>query len=136
MTAGTPPFNREEMINPDDLAELAATVIALPNTTAVAELLANCRLEDTLWPERPGPRRDGDDGILHPGAGWTVASDDDQVPRRLRQRLAARVRDQHDIDDAHADFVLEAEERGLDRDDHARLEGVAASAVDDQRLDP
>ena len=39
---------REEMIVPTDLAELAATVIALPNTASVAELLVNCRLEDTL----------------------------------------------------------------------------------------
>jgi NAD(P)-dependent dehydrogenase (short-subunit alcohol dehydrogenase family) len=39
---------REEMIAPEDLAELVATVIALPNTATVAELLVNCRLEDTL----------------------------------------------------------------------------------------
>ncbi|GAB4193846.1 MAG: SDR family NAD(P)-dependent oxidoreductase [Thalassobaculales bacterium] len=37
-----------EMIDPADLAELAATVIALPNTAAVAELLVNCRHEDML----------------------------------------------------------------------------------------
>ena len=48
MTAGTDRIGREEMIDPDDLAELAAAVIALPNTAAVAELLVNCRLEDTL----------------------------------------------------------------------------------------
>ncbi len=39
---------REEMIAPEDLAELVATVIALPNTATIAELLVNCRLEDTL----------------------------------------------------------------------------------------
>ena len=39
---------RSEMIDPADLAELVATVIALPNTASVAELLVNCRLEDTL----------------------------------------------------------------------------------------
>jgi NADP-dependent 3-hydroxy acid dehydrogenase YdfG len=38
----------EEMIQPDDLAELVATVIALPNNAAVAELLVNCRREDAL----------------------------------------------------------------------------------------
>ena len=41
-------FPREEMIDPADLAELVSTVIALPNTAAVAELLVNCRLEQTL----------------------------------------------------------------------------------------
>ncbi len=39
---------REEMIAPEDLAELVATVIALPNNATIAELLVNCRLEDTL----------------------------------------------------------------------------------------
>ncbi|WP_299617153.1 SDR family NAD(P)-dependent oxidoreductase [Pelagibius sp.] len=48
LTAGTNKISPEEMIDPGDLAELAATVIALPNTAAVAELLVNCRLEDTL----------------------------------------------------------------------------------------
>ena len=48
LTAGSNKISREEMIDPDDLAELVATVIALPNTAAVAELLVNCRLEDTL----------------------------------------------------------------------------------------
>ena len=48
MTAGTDRIRREEMIDPADLAELAATVISLPNTAAVAEVLVNCRLEDTL----------------------------------------------------------------------------------------
>ena len=48
MTAGTDKIRREEMIDPGDLAELAATVISLPNTAAIAELLVNCRLEDTL----------------------------------------------------------------------------------------
>jgi NADP-dependent 3-hydroxy acid dehydrogenase YdfG len=37
---------REEMIQPEDLAELVATALALPNNAAVAELLVNCRLED------------------------------------------------------------------------------------------
>ena len=38
----------EAMIQPADLAELAATVIALPNTASVAELLVSCRFEDSL----------------------------------------------------------------------------------------
>ena len=38
----------EAMIQPADLAELVATVIALPNTASIAELLVNCRFEDTV----------------------------------------------------------------------------------------
>ena len=38
----------EAMIQPADLAELVATVLALPNTASLAELLVNCRLEDTV----------------------------------------------------------------------------------------
>lgn len=37
-----------DMTQPADLAELVASVIALPNNAAVAELLVNCRLEDML----------------------------------------------------------------------------------------
>lgn len=48
LTAGVTKITRVEMIDPTDLAEMAAMVIALPNTAAVAELLVNCRLEDTL----------------------------------------------------------------------------------------
>ena len=48
LTAGVTKVAPGEMIDPDDLAELVATVIALPNTAAVAEMLVNCRLEDTL----------------------------------------------------------------------------------------
>jgi len=48
LTAGVTKITREEMIDPTDLAEMAAMVIALPNNAAVAELLVNCRLEDTL----------------------------------------------------------------------------------------
>jgi NADP-dependent 3-hydroxy acid dehydrogenase YdfG len=39
---------REEMTNPADLAKLVATVVALPNTASVAELLVNCRYEHML----------------------------------------------------------------------------------------
>jgi NAD(P)-dependent dehydrogenase (short-subunit alcohol dehydrogenase family) len=37
-----------EMIQPEDLAEMVATVLALPNNASVAELLVNCRFEDML----------------------------------------------------------------------------------------
>jgi NAD(P)-dependent dehydrogenase (short-subunit alcohol dehydrogenase family) len=39
---------REDMIQLGDLAELVATVITLPNSASVAELLVNCRYEDML----------------------------------------------------------------------------------------
>ncbi len=37
-----------EMNQPEDIAALVATVLALPNNAAMAEVLVNCRLEDTL----------------------------------------------------------------------------------------
>ena len=46
MTAHVTKVAPEQMINPSDLAELTATVIALPNTASVAELLVNCGFED------------------------------------------------------------------------------------------
>jgi len=48
MTAGVSNFPHEQMIDPGDLAELVSSVIALPNTASVAELLVNCRLEQML----------------------------------------------------------------------------------------
>ena len=48
LTADVTKVGRADMIQSDDLAELAATVIALPNSASVAELLVNCRFEDTL----------------------------------------------------------------------------------------
>ncbi|WP_424986916.1 SDR family NAD(P)-dependent oxidoreductase [Microbulbifer sp. S227A] len=48
LTADVTKVSAAEMIDPLDLAELAATAIALPNTAAMAEMLVNCRLEDTL----------------------------------------------------------------------------------------
>lgn len=48
LTADVVKVGRAEMIAPEDLAEVAAMVIALPNTAAIAEILVNCRLEDTL----------------------------------------------------------------------------------------
>jgi NAD(P)-dependent dehydrogenase (short-subunit alcohol dehydrogenase family) len=48
LTADVTKVARTEMIDPDDLAELAATVIGLPNSASLAELLVNCRHEDML----------------------------------------------------------------------------------------
>lgn len=48
MTAGSEKIAAERMTDPADLAELVATVIALPNTASVAELIVNCRLEDMV----------------------------------------------------------------------------------------
>lgn len=48
LTAGVTKVSRAEMIDPGDLAEVVALALALPNTAAIAELLVNCRLEDTL----------------------------------------------------------------------------------------
>lgn len=48
LTADVTKVSPDEMIDPLDLAELAATAIALPSTAAMAEMLVNCRLEDTL----------------------------------------------------------------------------------------
>ncbi|MBV9518561.1 MAG: SDR family NAD(P)-dependent oxidoreductase [Hyphomicrobiales bacterium] len=48
MTAGSTQISAEMMSDPADLAELVATVIGLPNTASVAELLVNCRLEDMV----------------------------------------------------------------------------------------
>ena len=39
-------ITREEMIQPEDLAELVETAIAMPNNMAVAELLVSCSLGD------------------------------------------------------------------------------------------
>lgn len=48
MTAATTALPPEAMTQPAELAELVATLLALPNTASVAELLVNCRLEDSL----------------------------------------------------------------------------------------
>ena len=48
MTAKVTQVARSDMTDPDDLAELVATIIALPNTASVAELLVNCRFEAML----------------------------------------------------------------------------------------
>ncbi len=41
-------FPFDEMTTPQEIARLAATAIGLPNNAVVAEMLVNCRLEDTL----------------------------------------------------------------------------------------
>jgi NAD(P)-dependent dehydrogenase (short-subunit alcohol dehydrogenase family) len=48
MTADTTKVSREDMIPPETLAQIVRNVIELPNNAAVAEVLVNCRLEDTL----------------------------------------------------------------------------------------
>ena len=48
MTRDWSDFPSEDMIDPADLAELAATALALPNNASVAELLVNCRYEPML----------------------------------------------------------------------------------------
>ena len=46
MTADTSAVARDDMIQPEDLAELIETALSLPNNAVVAEMLVNCRLED------------------------------------------------------------------------------------------
>ncbi|HRJ68830.1 MAG TPA: SDR family NAD(P)-dependent oxidoreductase [Beijerinckiaceae bacterium] len=41
-------FPFDQMTTPGSVAELVAAVLALPNNAAIAEVLVNCRLEDTL----------------------------------------------------------------------------------------
>jgi NADP-dependent 3-hydroxy acid dehydrogenase YdfG len=45
MTAGRTDPSPEEMIQPEDLAELAAVALALPNTAAMAEMLVSCQYD-------------------------------------------------------------------------------------------
>ena len=46
LTANSTKVMPEEMIQPEDFAEVVALAMALPNTAAMAEMLVNCRLED------------------------------------------------------------------------------------------
>lgn len=48
LTAGLTKVSRDQMIDPDDFAEITALALALPNTATMAEMLVNCRLEDML----------------------------------------------------------------------------------------
>lgn len=45
MTAGRTDPSPEEMIQPEDLAELAALALALPNTAAMSEMLVSCQYD-------------------------------------------------------------------------------------------
>lgn len=46
LTASVTKVDQDEMIQAEDLADLAVTALHLPNTAALPELLVNCRLED------------------------------------------------------------------------------------------
>jgi NAD(P)-dependent dehydrogenase (short-subunit alcohol dehydrogenase family) len=48
MAAGIADLDAQAMTQPRDLALLVANTIEMPNTASVAELLVNCRFEDTL----------------------------------------------------------------------------------------
>ncbi len=48
MTAAVDSVASEDMTQPEDVAELVALAIALPNNAVMAELLVNCRLESLL----------------------------------------------------------------------------------------
>ena len=48
MSSYTQKVTPEEMIQPETLAQLIRNAVELPNNAAIAELLVNCRLEDTL----------------------------------------------------------------------------------------
>lgn len=48
MTAAVTKWPRDRMSRPEDLAVLIETLVRLPNTAMVAELLVNCRHEDML----------------------------------------------------------------------------------------
>lgn len=48
MTSGETEVSREDMTQPEDLAEMVETLLRLPNNLSVAELLVNCRKEAML----------------------------------------------------------------------------------------
>jgi NAD(P)-dependent dehydrogenase (short-subunit alcohol dehydrogenase family) len=48
MTAEVSDFPRDRMLPPGAIAELVATVLALPNTASVAEIPIHCRLEHSF----------------------------------------------------------------------------------------
>ncbi|MGI9333531.1 MAG: SDR family NAD(P)-dependent oxidoreductase [Gammaproteobacteria bacterium] len=48
MTADVQTFPLDDMMDPADIAQLALTVMALPNNASVAELVVNCRNETML----------------------------------------------------------------------------------------
>ena len=48
MTVGETEVTRENMTQPEDLAEMVETLLRLPNNLSIAELLVNCRKESML----------------------------------------------------------------------------------------
>ena len=48
MTADVETFPHEEMMEPGDIAALVKTVLALPNSASIAELVVNCRNDVTM----------------------------------------------------------------------------------------
>jgi NADP-dependent 3-hydroxy acid dehydrogenase YdfG len=48
MAASFSPIDPAHMIQPEDLAEMVAYLIALPNNAGIAEVLVNMRHEDML----------------------------------------------------------------------------------------
>lgn len=48
MTAGETEVTREDMTQPEDLAEMVEVLLRLPNNLSIAELLINCRKEAML----------------------------------------------------------------------------------------
>jgi NADP-dependent 3-hydroxy acid dehydrogenase YdfG len=48
MTSQSKSLKALEMIQPEDVAQIVQTVLTLPNTAAIAEVLVNCRFEDTM----------------------------------------------------------------------------------------
>jgi NAD(P)-dependent dehydrogenase (short-subunit alcohol dehydrogenase family) len=46
MTSNVTKVARDDMIQAEDIVDLAATAMHLPNNAAIAEMLVNCRLED------------------------------------------------------------------------------------------
>lgn len=46
LTASATKVARDDMTDPDDLAEIVAVLLKLPNTASVAEFMVNCRAED------------------------------------------------------------------------------------------
>lgn len=48
MAANVSTMSATDMTQPEDIAGLVAMLLALPNSAAIAEVLVNCRLEDTV----------------------------------------------------------------------------------------
>jgi NADP-dependent 3-hydroxy acid dehydrogenase YdfG len=48
MTADMAGVSQKEMIQPEDIATVIDTILKLPNSSSIAEVLINCRFEDTM----------------------------------------------------------------------------------------